>query len=109
MFKRWMSVLLCTVILLSGVSFCIAAKDDALPLLVASDLHYKPMPQKVPNYYHIKLHVDDESVICSYGKQYGYAAYQLDAPDEEWTDKIIARAEEAKKKWEWEQEALKRR
>lgn len=49
MFKRWLSVLLCAVILLSGVSFCIAAKDDALPFVVASDLHYKPMPQKVPN------------------------------------------------------------
>lgn len=67
------------------------------------------LPQKMPSHYHIKLHVDDESVICSYGKQNGYAAYQLDAPDDEWTDKIIAKAEEVKKKWEWEQEAFKRR
>ena len=49
MFKRWLSVLLCALFLLSGISFCIAAKDDALPFLVASDLHYKPMPKKVPN------------------------------------------------------------
>ncbi len=67
------------------------------------------MPQKVPNYYKIKLHVDDENVICSYGKQFGYAAYHLDAPDDEWTDKIISKAEEVKKKWEWEQDALNRR
>ena len=49
MFKKILSVLLCVVILVGSVSLCIAAKDDALPFLVASDLHYKPMPMKVPN------------------------------------------------------------
>ena len=67
------------------------------------------LPQKVPSHYHIKLHVDDESVICSYGREYGFDAYRLDAPDSEWKEKIINRCAEVKKKWEWEQEALERR
>lgn len=58
------------------------------------------LPQKVPSRYRIALHVDDESVICSYGREFGFDAYQLDAPDDEWKEKVIARAEEVKKKWE---------
>ena len=50
------------------------------------------LPQKVPTHYRITLHVDDESVICSQGRQYGYYAYQLDAQDDDWADKIIERA-----------------
>ena len=58
-----------------------------------------PLPQKVPSRYKISLHVDDESVICSYGKEYGFDTYQLDAEDDAWVEKVIARAEEVKKKW----------
>lgn len=58
------------------------------------------LPQKVPSRYHISLHIDDESVICSYGKEYGFDAYQLDAEDDEWKEKVIARADEVKKKRE---------
>ena len=58
------------------------------------------LPQKVPSRYRISLHVDDESVICSYGREYGFDAYQLDAEDEAWKEKVIARAEEVKRKWE---------
>ena len=56
------------------------------------------LPQKVPNRYRISLHIDDEAVICSYGREYGFDAYQLDAQDDEWKDKIIAKAEEVKRK-----------
>jgi hypothetical protein len=62
------------------------------------------LPQKVPSRYHIALHVDDESVICSYGREYGFDAYQLDAPDDQWKEKVIARAAEVKRKWEARQE-----
>lgn len=58
------------------------------------------LPQKVPNRYRIALHVDDESVICSYGREYGFEAFQLEGPDDEWKEKVIARAEEVKRKWE---------
>lgn len=62
------------------------------------------LPQKLPNRYRISLHIDDEAVICSLGPQYGFKAYQLDAQDDEWKEKIIARAEEIKKmSWSEEQ------
>ena len=60
------------------------------------------LPQKLPNRYRISLHVDDESIVCSLGAQYGYRAYQLNAPDDEWKEKIIQRAEEIKKMEEWQ-------
>jgi hypothetical protein len=58
------------------------------------------LPQKVPSRYHISLHVDDESVICTQGRQYGFDAYQLDAPDDQWVEKIIKYAGEVKHKKE---------
>ena len=55
------------------------------------------LPQKLPNRYRISLHVDDETVICSLGSQYGFSAYQLEAQDDNWKEKIIARAEAIKR------------
>ena len=55
------------------------------------------LPQKLPNHYRISLHVDDESAICSLGREYGFEAYQLDAQDDDWKEKIIARAAEVKR------------
>ena len=55
------------------------------------------LPQKLPNRYRISLHIDDEEVICSLGPQYGFKAYQLEAEDDNWKEKIIARAEEIRK------------
>jgi len=52
------------------------------------------LPQKLPNRYRISLHIDDEEVICSSAGQYGFRAYQLNAQDDDWKDKIIARAEQ---------------
>ena len=54
------------------------------------------LPQKLPNRYRISLHVDDEAVVCSLGRQYGYRTYQLNAEDDEWKEKIIQRAEKIK-------------
>ena len=54
------------------------------------------LPQKVPSHYRISLHVDDESVICSLGREYGFRTYQLDAQDDDWKEKIIARAKQVK-------------
>ena len=55
------------------------------------------LPQKLPNRYRISLHVDDEEVICSLGRQYGFRTYHLDAEDDDWVQKIIQRAEEIKR------------
>lgn len=52
------------------------------------------LPQKLPNRYRISLHIDDESIVCSMGRQYGYNTYQLNAEDDDWKEKIIKRAEE---------------
>ncbi len=55
------------------------------------------LPQKLPNRYRISPHIDDETIICSMGRQYGYHTYQLEAQDDDWKEKIIARAEEIKR------------
>ena len=55
------------------------------------------LPQKMPTRYRISLHIDDEEVICSSAGQYGFRAYQLNAEDDEWKEKIIAEAERIKK------------
>ena len=61
------------------------------------------LPQKVPSHYRISLHVDDESVICTAGREYGFRTYQLDADDDSWKDRIIQRAEEIKNMEELQQ------
>lgn len=49
------------------------------------------LPQKLPNRYRISLHIDDEEVVCSYGKAYGFDVFQLDAHDDDWKEKILDR------------------
>ena len=58
------------------------------------------LPQKIPSRYRISLHVDDETVICSWGREYGFETYQLEADDDDWKDKIIDRASELRAKRE---------
>ena len=55
------------------------------------------LPQKMPNRYRISLHIDDESVICSCAGHYGFRAYQLDAQDDDWKEKILAQADRIRK------------
>jgi hypothetical protein len=55
------------------------------------------LPQKLPNRYRISLHIDDEEVICSSAGQYGFRAYQLNADDDDWKEKIIAEADRIRK------------
>lgn len=58
------------------------------------------LPQKVPSHYRISLHVDDESVIVTSGRQMGFNVYQLDAQDDNWKEKVIARADEIRRRKE---------
>ncbi len=58
------------------------------------------LPQKVPSFYRISLHIDDESIICTLGRQYGFNTYQLDAQDDDWAEKIIQRAGEIRNRLE---------
>ncbi len=55
------------------------------------------LPQKLPNHYRISLHIDDEAIVCTLGRQYGYNVYQLNAQDDEWMEKIIERAEQIRR------------
>ena len=56
------------------------------------------LPQKLPNRYRISLHIDDEAIVCTYGRQYGFNVYQLNAQDDEWKEKIIAQANRIRKR-----------
>lgn len=49
------------------------------------------LPQKLPSRYRISLHIDDETVICTSGKAYGFNVYQLNAQDDTWEEKIMER------------------
>ena len=71
--------------------------------------HAFRLPQKVPSRYRISLHIDDEAVICSAGREYGFHTYQLDAEDDAWKEKVIARADEIKKVFDHEQQKRTRR
>lgn len=53
----------------------------------------EPLPQKLPNRYRISLHVDDEAVIASWGREFGFNTYLLSDEDDEWKEKIIACAD----------------
>lgn len=65
------------------------------------------LPQKVPSHYRISLHVDDESVIVTSGRQMGFNVYQLDAQDDNWKEKVIARADEIRRREEQAERASK--
>ena len=58
----------------------------------------EPLPQKLPNRYRISLHVDDEAVICAWGREYGFNTYLLNAQDDEWKEKILQCVETIRKK-----------
>ena len=60
--------------------------------------HAQTLPQKLPSRYRISLHIDDEDIVCSLGRQYGYNVYHLEAQDDEWVEKIIAYAEQIRKR-----------
>ena len=51
-----------------------------------------PLPQKMPGFYHIALHIDDEDVIHQHGKRYGFRTYKVCEPDPDWVEKVLAEA-----------------
>lgn len=63
------------------------------------------LPQKMPNHYHITLHIDDETVVVTNGKLYGFNVYQLDAQDDDWEQKIIDRVLDIQRREELYQQA----
>lgn len=60
--------------------------------------HKEKMPTKMPNKFGISLHIDDEEIVCIYGRSYGFNVYQLDAHDDDWKEKILERADVIRKR-----------
>ena len=56
------------------------------------------LPQKLPNRYRISLHIDDEEIVATYGKAYGFDVFQLNAQDDEWEEKILERMKQIEAK-----------
>ena len=50
------------------------------------------LPQKMPGFYRIALHVDDEDVIHRYGKLFGFKTIKVCDPDPDWAEKVLAEA-----------------
>ena len=57
----------------------------------------QPLPQKMPNFYHISLHIDDEKAILENARQYGFRAMRVYEPDEHWAEKVLAEAKRIRK------------
>ena len=51
------------------------------------------LPQKLPNYYRIALHIDDEKAIRDNSVQYGYRTFCVREPDAHWAEKVLREAE----------------
>ena len=46
---------------------------------------------KLPSYFHIDLHVDNEEGVKMQGDRFGYNVLIIDPDDEKWTDKVLKR------------------
>ena len=55
------------------------------------------LPQKLPNFYRISLHIDDENVVRENAARYGYRVFRVYEPDEHWVEKVLDEAERVKK------------
>lgn len=44
------------------------------------------------------VHIDDEAIVVTCGKEYGFNVYQLEVQDDDWKEKIIKRVYEIKKR-----------
>ena len=55
--------------------------------------HGHLLPQKVPGYYHIDLHVDDEKSVRDNALRYGYRVMRVMEPDEHWIERVLREAE----------------
>lgn len=50
------------------------------------------LPQKMPSYYRISLHIDDEDVVIENGSRYGFRTFKVCEPDDQWVEKVLAEA-----------------
>ena len=50
------------------------------------------LPQKLPNFYRISLHIDDEDNIHENARRYGFRSMRVCEPDPDWADKVLKEA-----------------
>ena len=50
------------------------------------------LPSKMPNFYRISLHIDDEEMVVKNGKAYGFRVYRVSDPDPLWAEKVLQEA-----------------
>ena len=50
------------------------------------------LPSKLPNYYQISLHIDDEESVVQNGRDYGFRVLRVSEQDPLWADRILQEA-----------------
>ena len=50
------------------------------------------LPSKMPNYYRISLHIDDEEAVFKSGKEYGFRVLLVNGPDPHWAERVLEEA-----------------
>ena len=48
---------------------------------------------KLPNFYRIDLHIDDEKSVRDNALRYGYRVMRVMEPDEHWIERVLREAE----------------
>ncbi len=51
------------------------------------------LPQKMPGFYHISLHIDDEKAVHENGRRYGFRTFRVFEPDGQWVEKVLKEAD----------------
>ena len=55
------------------------------------------LPQKMPPYYRISLHIDDEESVIQSGVAFGFKTFRVYEPDDQWVKKVLNEAERVRK------------
>ena len=55
--------------------------------------HRQRLPQKMPSYFRISLHIDDEENIVKSSRTFGFRSFRICEPDEHWAEKVLKEAE----------------
>ena len=55
------------------------------------------LPFPLRNFFPERLRLGTPELICTAASQYGFRAYQLNAQDDDWKDKILRTAEHVRK------------
>ena len=51
------------------------------------------LPSKLPNYYQISLHIDDDIIVARNARTYSFHVLLVDRADPDWTEKVLREAE----------------